>query len=256
MAKAPVKQSEEIHIEPLKATTTTLRIVGTTPLIQNRLSEKMRHYFLIGGGKKTSAEKVNVKHNPLEEYRNSMELMPESQQSETVCALRTVAVKAAMCDAAIDTPGAKKAQSQRLLYMPGDHTPLYGTPELRLDMVRTADAKATPDIRSRACYNKWGAEVTIRFITPQLSLRSVVTMLANAGMLIGVGDFRQQKGKGSFGCFRVLSADQQDDEWDDLVANHGREAQLAAIQAPSYATEETRELMAFYDQEIKRRRAA
>jgi hypothetical protein len=74
-------------------------------------------------------------------------------------------------------------------------------------------------------------------------------------MLIGVGDYRQEKGKGAFGSFRVIGPGEQDDEWDDLVANHGREAQEAALEAPEYADDETAELMEFFQQEKKRRAA-
>jgi hypothetical protein len=37
--------------------------------------------------------------------------------------------------------------------------------------------------------------------------------------VVGIGDFRQEKGRGSFGTFRVVGETQQDDEWDDLTAN-------------------------------------
>ena len=86
-------------------------------------------------------------------------------------------------------------------------------------------------------------------------LQSVVTLLANAGLLIGVGDFRQEKGKGAFGSFRVLGDGQQDPEWDDLVAHHGRDAQEAALAKPQPADEETEELLSYFFGEQQRRAA-
>lgn len=242
----------EIQVPALKRASMRLRIVGTTGLFQNRMSEKMRQYFLTGGAKKTKAEKVAIKHNPLEEYRNSAETV---QSGPTALGVKVVAVKSAMADAAIETAGVTKTAVQRLLFMPGDHAKLYGTPQLRLDVVRSADMARTPDMRSRCFLPRWGAELDVSFIVPQLSVASVVTLACNAGVLIGIGDFRQQKGKGSFGCFRVLGDGEQDDEWDDLVANHGRDAQLAALESPEYANEETRELMEFYESEVRRRAA-
>ena len=73
--------------------------------------------------------------------------------------------------------------------------------------------------------------------------------------LVGVGDFRQEKGKGAFGSFRVIGEGEDDDEWNDLLAHHGREAQLAALHEPAFANEETAELMEFYGSEVKRRAA-
>jgi hypothetical protein len=246
------KETTEVNVQPLRRASARLRIIGTTPLFQNRMSEKMRQYFLAGGGKKTRAEKANIKHDPLSEYRNSAEVLPSGP---TALGLRVVAVKSAMITAALETPGLTKSSTQRLLFMPGDHVPLYGTPQLRLDIVRSADMAKTPDMRSRCYLPRWGAEIDVQFIVPQLSAASVVSLLCNAGVLIGVGDFRQEKGKGSFGCFRVIGDGEQDDEWGDLVANHGRLAQEAALASPEYANEETAELMAFYETEVKRRTA-
>jgi hypothetical protein len=246
------KETTEISVQPLKRASAKLRIIGTTPMFQNRMSEKMRQYFLTGGGKKTKAEKAGIKHDPLTEYRNSAEIVPGGP---TALGLRVVAVKAAMINAALETPGLTKSSTQRLLFMPGDHVPLYGTPQLRLDIVRSADMAKTPDMRSRTFLPRWGAEIEVQFIIPQLSALSVVTLLCNAGVLIGLGDFRQEKGKGSFGCFRVIGDGEEDPEWDDLVANHGRAAQEAALEAPEYANDETADLMAFYEMETKRRAA-
>lgn len=243
-------ESTAIEIQPVSVGTIKLRIIGTTPLFQNRMSAKVKQGLLVGGRKKTAAERVAIKHHPLEEYRNSAEIV---KSGPTALGLRVVAIKKAMCDAAIETAGMKKAGAQRLLFMPGDHAPLYGTPKLRMDVTRSADIARTPDIRTRAFLPKWGAEVEIRYVKPQMSQHAVVTLLVNAGMLIGVGDFRQQKGAGAYGAFRVIGEGQPDDEWDDLVANHGRDAQLKALESPEYADEETAELMEFWNSERIRR---
>ena len=74
-------------------------------------------------------------------------------------------------------------------------------------------------------------------------------------MLIGVGDFRQEKGKGAFGSFRVIGDGEQDDEWDDLVENHGRSAQEKALADPEFADQDTADLMEFWQTEVNRRAA-
>ncbi len=248
-----VKKAEtEIHVPVLTQGVAKLRIIGTTPMFQNRMANKAMHSLLVGSKKKTAVEKALIKHNPPEEYRNSAERLNEGP---TALGLRVVAVKAAMCTAALETAGITKTSSQRLLFMPGDLTPLYGTPQLRMDIVRSADINKTPDVRTRCYIPKWGAEIEIKYITPQLSIASVVALLCNAGVLVGVGDFRQEKGKGSFGSFRVLGEGQKDDEWDDLVSNHGREVQLAALADPEFANADTAELMEFYESEVIRRAA-
>ena len=252
MATKKTTTTETIEIPALRRGTIRLRIIGTTPMFQNRMAAKAQQQLLVGGGKKTAAEKKNIKHNPLEEFRNSAEIAPTGP---TALGLRVVAVKAAMCSAALETAGITKTSAQRLLFMPGDHVALYGTPQLRMDVVRSADINRTPDVRTRAYLPKWGAEIEVNFITPQLSAAGVATLLANAGVLIGVGDFRQEKGKGAFGSFRVIGPDEDDAEWQELVEFHGRPAQEEALRDPEFANEETAELMDFYAGEVRRRAA-
>lgn len=249
-----VKKSEtaEINVAKLRRATVKLRIIGVTPMFQNRMANKVKQGLLVGTKKKTKSERAEIKHFPLQEFRDSMEIVKDGP---TALGIRVTAVKAAMCTAALETAGLTKTSAQRLLFMPGDFAPLYGTPQLRMDVVRSADINRTPDVRSRAYLPKWGAEIEIQYIVPQLSALSVVSLLCNAGVLIGVGDFRQEKGKGAFGSFRVIGDGEKDDEWNDLVKNHGRKAQLAAINRPEYADQDTIDLMEFFEGEVKRRAA-
>jgi len=246
------KETADITVQPLRRASVRLRIIGTTPLFQNRMANKVKQQLLVGGQKKGKADRAGIKHFPLQEYRDSAEILPGGP---TALGLRVVAVKAAMATAALETPGLTKTSAQRLLFMPGDFVPLYGTPQLRMDVTRSADINRTPDVRTRAFLPKWGAEIEVQFIVPQLSVASVVALLCNAGVLIGVGDYRQEKGKGAFGSFRVLGEGDKDAEWDDLVKKHGRSAQEAALADPEYADRDTIDLMEFYDSEVKRRAA-
>lgn len=249
-----VKKAEStIEVPPLHRGEIKLRIIGQTPMFMNRMAAKAKQQLLVGGRKKTAADKAKIKHDPLAEYRDSMERLPG--ENPTCLAMRVVALKAAMCTAALETAGITKTSAQRLLFMPGDLVPLYGTPQLRMDVVRSADINRTPDVRTRAFLPKWGAEVTIQHILPQLPTSSVITLAANAGILVGIGDFRQEKGKGAFGSFRVLGPDTQDDEWDELVANHGAFAQRVAIDEPVFADDDTAELMEHFFAEASRRAA-
>jgi len=248
-----VKKAETtIKVPVLKQGTTTLKIIGNTPLYQNRMSNKVQQYLLVGGKKKTAAEKLEIKHHPLEEYRNTAEIVPGGP---TALGIRATAIKGAMCTAALETPGITKSSAYRLITVDGTLIPLYGTPQLKIDVVRSADIAKTPDMRTRCYLPIWGAEIDIRYITPQFALSAIVAMLSNAGTIIGVGDFRQEKGKGNFGTFRVIGSGTDDAEWNDLVKNHGREAQTIALESPEYADHETAELMEFYDEEVKRRAA-
>src|SRR5208282_5943743 len=127
MEMAKVKEGvAEISVVPLKQGVVNIRIIGTTALFQNRMANKVKEGLLLGGGKKTAAEKKVIKHHPIEEYRSSAEILPDGP---TALGLRVTAVKAAMCSAALETAGLTKASTQRLIFMPGDLAALYGTPQ-------------------------------------------------------------------------------------------------------------------------------
>jgi hypothetical protein len=244
--------SPEIKITPLKRGSVKLRIIGTTPLMQNSMSAKTMQGLLVGTNKKTKAERAEIKHHPLEEFREAAELM---RDGPTAVGLKVVAVKAAMCTAALETAGLTKTSAQRLLFMPGELTAVYGTPQLDMRIVRSADMNRTPDVRSRPIFPKWGSEIDIDFIAPQLSASGVMTLLHNAGILIGVCDGRQEKGKLSYGSFRVILDDEKDAEWSELVAQHGRPAQEKAFANPEFFNEETKALYEYYEDELVRRAA-
>jgi hypothetical protein len=61
-----------LHIDALKQGRVTLTLVGTTGFYYNAMSAKVMRTLLVGGGKKTAAERKNIKHDAEEEYRDSV----------------------------------------------------------------------------------------------------------------------------------------------------------------------------------------
>ena len=250
-----VKKAEAgtLHIDALKQGRVTLRMIGTTPLYFNAMSAKAKRTLLIGGGKKTAAEKKELKHDPEREFRDSVYRQPSGP---TLLGFPAPGVKGAMATAALETPGVTKTSVQRLIFLPQQRVNIWGKPFLKMDVVRSADMNKTPDVRTRAFLPRWCAEVDIAFVTPTLSVHSVVSLLANAGVIVGIGDFRQEKGRGSYGTFAVAGDDLGDwsDYWSEVTAE-GRAVQEAAMAEPEFADEETAELMAMLDDERLRRAA-
>lgn len=248
-----VKKAEagSLQIDALKQGRVTLRMIGTTPLYYNAMSLKVKHTLQAGGGKKTAAQKRELKHNPEEEFRESVY---RQSVGDTLLCFPAPGVKAAMATAALETAGVTKSSVNRLIFLPQQRISVWGRPLLKCDVVRSADINKTPDIRTRAYLPRWCAEVKIAFITPTLSVRSIVSLLANAGVVVGIGDFRQEKGKGSFGTFRVVGDGDTDAEWDDIT-QEGRAVQEYALFNPECADEDTESLMEMYRAEAERRAA-
>jgi hypothetical protein len=246
-------EAGSLHIDALKQGRVTLRMIGTTPLYFNAMSVKAKRTLLIGGGKKTAAERKELKHDPEQEFRDSVY---RQSSGETLLCFPAPGVKGAMATAALETPGVTKTSVQRLIFLPQQRINVWGKPYLKMDVVRSADMAKTPDIRTRAYLPRWCAEVDIAFVAPTLSVHSVVSLLSNAGVIVGIGDFRQEKGRGSFGTFAVAGDDLGDwaDDWAAITAE-GRLVQEAALDAPDVADDETAELMAIMSDERMRRAA-
>ncbi|PWE26723.1 hypothetical protein C4N9_20915 [Pararhodobacter marinus] len=245
--------SVSLQIDALKQGRVTLKMIGTTGLYFNAMSAKAKRTLLIGGGKKTAAEKRELKHDPQTEYRDSVYRLPDGP---TLLGFPAPGVKGAMATAALETPGVTKSSVQRLIFLPEQKIKVWGRPYLKCDVVRSADMARTPDVRTRAFLPRWCAEVDIAFITPTLSIHSIISLLSNAGVIVGIGDFRQEKGRGSYGTFAVATEDLGDwqETWDDITAE-GRDVQEDALANPAAADDDTAELLAMLEEERIRRAA-
>src|SRR5690554_3812590 len=101
-----------LHIDALKQGRITVKLIGTTPLYFNAMSAKAKRTLLIGGGKKTAAEKKQLKHDPQQEFRDSVYRLPSGP---TLLGFPAPGVKGAMATAALETPGVTKTSVQRLI---------------------------------------------------------------------------------------------------------------------------------------------
>ena len=237
------KKDDTIVVESLKRQTGVFTIRGMTGMYTHRMSAKAKHQLMVGGRKKTTAEKQVIKHNPYEEFLESMHVEEGFHENSHVM-FPAMAIKAAMATSALVTAGITKADVQRLIYLPDEMIPLFGTPKLRMDITRSADINRTPDVRTRAYFSDWATQVRITWIEPQLNARAVASLLNNAGLICGIGDYRQEKGKGNYGTFEIIDAEDIPDELLDA------DAQWEAIQNPMPDNLESRTLLKQYDEEV------
>jgi hypothetical protein len=242
--------ADTIVIRPVTTQTITVGLVGTSPIVLNRLSEKARHELLLPRGKKDAARKASeLKHDPIDEFRSSPYLLAD-EKAPSFLAIMSSAIKGAMMTAALDLPGAKKAQIGRLVYVENDYTPIFGLPKLFMSITRSADMNRTPDVRTRAIVPYWAALVSVRFVVPILDQSSIINLLAAGGVTAGIGDWRPEKGKGSYGQFTVVNAD--DPEF-LRIAKDARAEQIAAMNNPEPYDSETESLLEWFKDEAETR---
>lgn len=248
-----MKKAQETEIQVIEVNQGVMQfcVLGEMPMIISRMTEKARQELLLPKGKKTAAEKAaNAKHDPLTEYRASPYTLP-NDDAPTLLAQLAVCFKKAIAGAALDMPGANKSQIGRLCWVEGERIPVYGIPNLFMAVTRSADMNRTPDVRTRCIVPKWACTVTVKFAKPLLREQIIANLLATAGMTQGVGDWRPQKGSGTYGQFRLVSAD--DAEFNSIVKNGGRAAQIEAMDNPEPYDMETEELLTWYGVEARRR---
>ena len=239
-------ETEVISVDVIQTEELPILLTGTTGLYCHRMSQKASKDLLLGGKKKTAADKQKIKHHPLEEFRNSM-YYDEDRQPDAAIFFPVVAFKRAMRTIATELPGLKGTQVDRLIFVPDEFVPIIGTPVLRMDITRSSDIGRTPDVRTRAYFPEWSMVLRVRYAIPAFNKQTVINLLANAGMFIGVGDNRQERGKGSYGTF-VPSFDASD-------TKGNKDAQVKAYESPvvDAAHGDTEALMGDYFAEVKKR---
>lgn len=251
MAMAKSTTTIDISIMEIQRGRIDFLVLGTTPMICNAMSGKAAGELLLPSPKKNAAEKAaNLKHNPLEEYRNSVYKTRGDSAPTRIYQLPTC-FKKAIISAALDIPGATKSQMGRLISIIGDQIYIYGIPQLHMSIVRMADMNRTPDVRTRVILPRWAAYLTVEYTKPIIKDQAVINLLAAAGITQGIGDWRVQKGSGNYGQFSLVGTDNT--EFSEIVATGGRAAQDAALADPLTYNAETDELLSWFSVESKRR---
>lgn len=179
-------------------------IKGTAPLIVHRWSEKARTMMLDAQqGRKTPKQLKD----PQADYESSMYKFEDGSAGFPVMAFKSATVKGG---GRLFGKAVKMTELRQLLIFLAngigtDGTQLVsikGEPTMREDMVRVG--MGTADIRYRAEYRDWTAQLRIEFVPSVIDLESVVA-LVDAGGTNGIGEWRPEK-SGSYGTYEVIGA--------------------------------------------------
>ena len=246
MATKKKEQPDPMEFQELRPERARYHILGVTPTIIYRLSEKAKRELLLPKGRKTAAEKKGtLKHHPVQEFRESPYTI-KSNDAPTLLAHIAPVFKKAITGAALDMPGATKTQMERLVWVCGERVPIYGVPRLHMGIVRSADMKKTPDVRTRCIVPKWAAIIEVQWMAPILREPTISRLLSAAGMIQGVGDWRPQRG-GQYGQFKLV--DQDDPEFLEVCATGGRDVQVKAMNDAVPYDADAEELLAWFAEE-------
>jgi hypothetical protein len=192
----------EIHLERIERHAVTIRVRGTAPLIMSRFSEKARQQMLDAQMGKTRQKKQPK--NPQADYERSMHRLPDDSPGFPAVGFKAATVGAARYFEGITM----KALSPALFFVgegPEQLVRILGEPKMREDMVRVGGN--TADLRFRAQFDEWEADLRIVYVPLVVSAESLVA-LVDAGGSGGIGEWRPSKShSGSYGTYQVVEDD-------------------------------------------------
>lgn len=168
------------------------KINGTAPYVQLKFSEKTKNQMLekmategsAKKGKKGARDYENEFKQAMYESEKGWRGIPASAfRKAIVSACRTVNFKMTLAKLSVfvEADGFDKY----------DGTPLVkieGTPELCLHPVR--NATGVVDIRARAMWKKWGANIRIKYDADQFNQNDIANLLMRVGVQVGIGEGR------------------------------------------------------------------
>lgn len=195
MTPAKKNPTEEIHIPGIDVRVLELTLVGDSPLICHKWSEKAKQQMLDKQMKK--AKQGKEAKDPERDFTESLYPFPNDHGDY---GFPSVAFKAAAVGAARYVDGAKMTELRGAFHVLDELSPLEGVPKLREDMVRVG--MGTADLRYRGEFPEWKAFITIRFNARAISPEQIVNLFNVAGFGVGIGEWRPEK-DGSYGMFHV-----------------------------------------------------
>ena len=203
MAQAATEREAQIlTLEPIKRSIIPVEIVGVTPLIPHKWSEKAKRLMreAQSGTKVKAARDPKI---PTDEAEASLYRLDDGTPG-----MPSTAFKASMVGAVRLFQGLTMVQAKSSLFVLGEGQDqlvriITGEPTLREDTPRNANGNA--DLRYRYSLWPWSAVIEVEYLSTFINEASVIALLDAAGDG-GVGDWRPSAPKshtGTFGRFRV-----------------------------------------------------
>lgn len=206
--------STVIHVPAPSISTISLELIGLTPLIQHRWSEKARREMRekqMGAARAKKAPK-----SPEQDFLESMYVVPGREDWPVEKEGRYYAPLLAIKNAAVDACSLLPKDVTKVLaraaffikappeFASGakEAGPIlhFSSVEMREDLVRVG--MGTADLRYRGQFNDWSCTVEIDFNQDVMTPDTLVHLFKLAGFSIGIGEWRPQR-DGQYGRFDV-----------------------------------------------------
>lgn len=188
-----------VEINEIAAERILVPIIGTSPLIIHRFSEKAKRQMLdTMQGRKTP----KTARDPQADYEAALYKYKDGGYGFPI-----IAFKAATVGGARFYSGVTMTALRQFMFFRGEPgvdgqglARITGEPRMREDVVRVGRGGA--DLRYRPEFPEWSTTLEVVYVTSALTRGSVLSLIDAGGMGVGVGEWRPEK-DGDFGTYRV-----------------------------------------------------
>lgn len=209
-----IKKEEKIELKNVVVKSMQITIVGDSPLLMRRFSEKAKQQLLdIQTKKAKTTKEIRDPWADMIDGLNWLTPMPENKTEEgfnealangAKFGFPAVGLKQSAISAAYRAGLSKnKVELQGLFHIPDEFIVIEGVPEMREDYVKIPKTGAA-DLAFRGEFKQWKSTFTINYIDGIYSIEQIINFINLGGFTVGIGEWRPEKG-GSFGRFHVAS---------------------------------------------------
>lgn len=173
--------------------TATFRIVGTAPYVQLRFSQKAINAMTekMKLGSQANKKKAKDARDFDEDFHQAMHISTDgwpgipasSFRNACISACRLVGFKMTLAKLSVfvDADGFDRVDAVPLVKIQGEPEPL---------IMHARNATGVCDIRVRAKFFPWSADVRVSYDTDQFSVQDIANLLLRAGQQVGIGEGR------------------------------------------------------------------
>lgn len=198
----------ESGVQKLRAETILVPIVGTSPLIVHKFSEKAKRQML---DRSQNRKSVKDTRDPVEQFMDATYRFEDGGYGFPAVGFKACTVSAARfygSDVTMTSlrqflffQGEMGLDGQQLVRIePGEGADTSNWPRMREDRVTVG--KGGSELRYRPEFWPWAATLRVTYITTSLTFDSVLSLIDAGGLGVGVGDWRPEK-SGDFGQFKL-----------------------------------------------------
>lgn len=186
-------KAHNVVISPPRIEIIEARIVGLSPFVQLKFSQKAKNLMMgrMAEGSAARSKKNRTARDFNEDYEAAIHRDAEGWPGIPAAAFRNAMISACRM------VGFKMTIAKMSVFILADGTdaedgtPLVkieGTPERIDSMVRNATGVA--DVRIRAMWREWAANLRVQYDRDQFTRQDVINLLMRAGLQVGVGEGR------------------------------------------------------------------